>query len=1201
MTMLWGVARFELRYQLRNPVFWVSLLFFLLFGFGVTASEKLNIGTPGTVHENAPFAIASMIVLASQCYLFVVTGFVANAIIRDDSSGYGPIVKATSVGKRNYVLGRFAGGLGAAVLGFVAVPAGAFLGSVMPWVNPEALGPQMLSYYLWPFLTLAVPNIILMSCLLFGLATLTRSMLWSYVGVVVFLMGYLIATSILASKPEYQQIFAWWEPLGFGAISEATRYWTVADMNTRLLPFEGSLLFNRILALALSGIFLVLTYWRFSMEERSPVKKRLKILARHPAFDNINPPSVLAPVQATQHFGGSATRAIFMMRLRTEVLQVLRSPGLIVLLLLAVLNAGAILYFSDTPYDTPTHPLAANVISDVSDGFSLFLRIIAVFYAGELVWRERDTRISEIIDSTPAANWLITVPKVLAILTVLLLLNAAGMITGLTYQLINGSAELGIASYLVWFVLPATAEMLLIAILAVFFQALGPNKYVGWGLFFVWFIGRVFLRNLGYSNPLYDYGGNPGAPLSDMNGSGGFAYGAWVLYTYWLACGVILLTVAHLVWPRGTDTRWTSRLKRLRPGLRSVPLGLIGVASLLMAGSGAYAYYNFEVLNRYETSHETEKFEAEYEKKYLKYEHLPRPVIKSVKFDAQIFPKERRLEVTGSYVLRNETSVPISEVHVRQGSRDTEFGKLDIAGATLASEDKKFGYRIFRFDKPMQPGTEAVLNFHSQIWHRGFRGGEPATNVALNGTFVDNGDFAPLIGMNRKGLLDDRTQRRRQGLPAEMRMARLEDIRATSENHFRADWVTSDIKVTTDADQTPIAPGRRVSDIARDGRRTAHFVSSSPILTFFSIQSARYTLTERDHKGVRLSIYHDPRHRWNVPNMLTALATGLDYYQASFGPYQFDHARIIEFPGYQKFAQAFAGTMPYSESAGFAADVSNPDSIDYVTYVTAHELAHQYWAHQAIGADMQGQTLTVETLAQYSALMVMRKIYGPDKIRRLLKFELDRYLNGRKDDPVGEQPLYRVENQPYVHYGKGSLVMYLLQERLGEAAVNRALARFLGTWRFKGAPYHRSVDLIGEFRKEATTAEQHALITDLFEKITVYDLKAKEAKARRVDGGLWEITISIEAGKYYADAKGNERLAPLSEAIEVGLFSARPGMGAFGKQDVISIERKPVKGGKLEVVVFSRKKPAFAGIDPYNFYIDRNSDDNVVRVTDQTG
>ena len=37
--------------------------------------------------------------------------------------------------------------------------------------------------------------------------------------------------------------------------------------------------------------------------------------------------------------------------------------------------------------------------------------------------------------------------------------------------------------------------------------------------------------------------------------------------------------------------------------------------------------------------------------------------------------------------------------------------------------------------------------------------------------------------------------------------------------------------------------------------------------------------------------------------------------------------------------------------------------------------------------------------------------------------------------------------------------------------------------------------------------------------------------------------------------------------------------------------------GRQTITVHSRVKPTFAGVDPYNFYIDRNSDDNVKDVT----
>ena len=187
-------------------------------------------------------------------------------------------------------------------------------------------------------------------------------------------------------------------------------------------------------------------------------------------------------------------------------------------------------------------------------------------------------------------------------------------------------------------------------------------------------------------------------------------------------------------------------------------------------------------------------------------------------------------------------------------------------------------------------------------------------------------------------------------------------MRATARNYVGADWLMSDITLTTDADQTPIAPGNRVSDVTKGGRRTARFVSPAPILDFFSIQSSDYRVASRDHNGINLSVYYHAGHAFNVEKMLKAMGLSLDYYRANFGPYQFNYARIIEFPGYQSFAQAFAGTMPYSESIGFVANTNDPDKIDFTTYVVAHEMAHQYWAHQVIGADMQGGTLTSEPL-----------------------------------------------------------------------------------------------------------------------------------------------------------------------------------------------------------------------------------------------
>ena len=84
--------------------------------------------------------------------------------------------------------------------------------------------------------------------------------------------------------------------------------------------------------------------------------------------------------------------------------------------------------------------------------------------------------------------------------------------------------------------------------------------------------------------------------------------------------------------------------------------------------------------------------------------------------------------------------------------------------------------------------------------------------------------------------------------------------------------------------------------------------------------------------------------------------------------------------------------------------------------------------------------------------------------------------------------------------------MYLLQERLGEEAVDRALREVIERCKFKGPPYPRSVDLIELFRQVTTTPEQQELITDLFERITLYDLRVQEPvhfSATMVGGMSW--------------------------------------------------------------------------------------------------
>ncbi|CAN1567858.1 M1_APN_like domain containing protein [Caulobacteraceae bacterium] len=1198
--MFGKIAGFEFRYQLRNPVFWVAAVIFFLMTFASVTVPQVSIGGGGGgVHKNAPFMIGIIHLILAIFYMFVSTAFVANIVVRDDETGFGGILRSTRISKFDYLYGRFTGAFAAVCLSFLAVPAAIAIGSLMPWVDKETLGPLTIQPFVYAYVVLALPALLLTSSMFFTLATVTRSLMWTYVGVIALLILWTVA-GIALDKPEFEKVAAVWEPFGTAAYGLATKYWTVADRNTLVPPLTGALLFNRLFAVALSALFLSSAFLLFRFQSGAQSGKRTKaakLMAT--AAPDIAPPPLAALPKA--RFDAASAWAQLLARTRMDMGQVFGSPAYLVLLAMGLFNSIGALWFAtdDTGYGGQIWPVTRALIPPLLGSFSLIPMIIAVYYAGELVWREREKKTHEIVDSTPVPDWAFVGPKTLAISLVLLSTLVISVFAAVIIQALKGYQLFQFGDYLLWYVLPQGIDWLLLAVLAVFFQTLSPHKFVGWGLMVIYLITTITFVNLGFEHNLYNYGGSPGVPLSDMNGQGKFWIGAAWFRVYWSAFAVLLLVLSYALWRRGAETRLWPRLKRLPRRLTGKAGATFALALAVFAGVGVFIYINTNVWNEYRTTIADEEWLADFEKTLIserRFDALPRPKIVSMTLKVDLYPHQPRATTLGSYVVENRTDAPLRDIHLLF-DRDVTVKAVSIEGGRPAANPyKRFNYRIFALDTPMLPGERRVITFTTERAQRGFRNRGNETRVVDNGTFLNNAEIAPLLGVERSGLLQDRAKRRKYGLPAELRPAKLGDTASRSFHYLRhdADWVTADITISTVADQTPIAPGYEVSNTVKDGRRTARFVTEAPVLPFFSVQSARYKVSKETYKGVEIAVYYDPHHPWNVERMKTAGKASLDYFQANFSPYQFRQLRFLEFPAYADFAQAFANTMPWSENLGFIADYRDKSKFDLVTYIGAHEIGHQWWAHQIVGADQQGMTSLSETLAQYSALMVMKHMYGEDQIRKFLKYELDRYLRARGGEPVEELPLYKVEGQGYIHYRKGSLVMYRLQRELGEDAVNRALRRLLQRFAFKAAPYPTSLDLIAELRAVAP-ADKQALITDLFEKITLYDLKTKAMTVKKRADGRFDVSLTVEAKKVYADGKGVETASPMAEMLDVGLFTAMPGDKTFDRSKVVVMQPRMIRSGTQTLTFTVDKEPTYGGVDPYNYLIDRNSDDNLLK------
>jgi len=1198
--MLFKIAGFEFRYQLRQPIFWVAAILFGLLAFGSVASDNIQIGSTDNVHKNAAFVIGQTTLFFAVIYMFVVTAFVANVITRDDETGFGAIVRSTPLRKFDYLYGRFFGAFAAAVLAFAAVPIGLMLGAVAPWVDPETLGRFTFSHYLYAYLAMALPILFLTSAIFFTMTTVTRSMMWTYVGVIV-LMVFRTTFGIILNKPGMEHIAALCDPFGFGAFGAATHYWTPSERNTLVPAIAGDILWNKLIWMSVAVAILALGYrlFNFQSAETSGRSRKAAKLAQAATPDKAAP---AAPIGGLPRpvFNGATLWGQLWARTRLDAVQVFGSPAYFVLLGLAALLSVVNLWLATdvSAYDGRVYPVTRVMMQALSGAFNFFAMVIAVYYAGELVWREHERRTQEIIDATPVPDWMFVVPKTLAIGLVLISTLIVGIAVSMLIQAIKGYFNFEIDKYLLWYLLPNAIDFVLIAVLAIFVQALSPHKFIGWAVMVVYLISTIVLGNIGFEHNLYNYGGGPNAPLSDMNGQGHFWIGAYWFRLYWSAFAVVLMVLAYGLWRRGAETRMLPRLRRLPRRLMGPAGVILALALVVFAGSGAFIFYNTNILNDYRTTLGTEKWNADYEKKYLRYETLPQPKITAVKLNFDIYPHQLKVVTTGSYVIANHTNAPLRVLHLRF-DRDLKIDRMDVPGAHLQSNDQLFNYRIYAFDTPMQPGESRTISFATTREQRGFKNSGNFVDLMDNGTFIHDSVLTPQIGMDRSGALQDRTKRRKYGLVPELRMPKLGQPGADQLNYLRhdSDWVTSDITVTTDADQVPIAPGYRQSEVVQNGRRTVHFMADSPVMNYASGLSARYAVSKETYKGIDLDVYYDPQHPWNVALIHKGMKAGLDYYQANFSPYQFRQFRVLEFPAPQgAFAESFPNTVPWSEGIFFIADNRDPDRVDMVTYVGAHELAHQWWAHQVIGADEQGSTVLSETLAQYSAGMVMKHMYGRDMMRKFLKFELDSYLRGRGGDVLEEEPLEKVENQQYIHYRKGSLVMYRLQDEIGEDAVNRALRHLLHDFAFKGAPYPTSLDLVKDLRQEAP-ADKQQLITDLFEKITLYDIKTTKAVSKKRADGRYDLTLTLDAKKLYADGSGKETEAPMNETVDVGAFDIEPAQKGFSSKSVIALQRLAIHSGVQTVTMVVSRLPKIAGADPYNTMIVRNSEANVTKVT----
>ena len=1193
--MFTQILSFELSYRFRRPATWIYFILLFALSFAAMCSDNITFGA-ANIYKNAPYTIAIMMVFFTSFGMLITSAIFSVAVQRDFELNAYSLFYTAPISKAGYLLGRFIGAYITAAFVFTAIPLAVYSGSMVApalgWVDAAKFGPNILMYYVQPYFVFVLPGIFVAGSVFFAVATLTRRMVFSYLGNVVLVVAYLIALNA-SSDMNNLKVAALLDPFGLISIIDITRYWTSVEENTMCIRLTGNLLTNRLIWIGLSSAVFGLCYYFFRFQISGGGTKTPKDTEGISSSKISELPSVTQTYLLSDHIGIAINSAWVNF---VNTIRQLPFMGMI-------LAGLAFLFFASqnlqSLYGTKIYPVTYSIISLITGSFSLFVMIIITLYSGELVWTERELKLNQIYDGLSIPNWMQYWSKALTLFMINLLLVTIMGAAGMLIQVAKGFGHIELMQYFTSLYLIQFPGLMLLSIIAIFVQVLVSNKFMGHFVMVLYYI--VFLMALpmmGFEHSLYRLFRIPGFSYSDMNGFGPYIGRIVYHMIYWGAGAMIIAIISQLLWPRGTDESLRARFQLMRQNLGRAYVVVLTLCVLIFICSGAFIYYNTNILNKYATQKDKEKLQADYEKKYRKFLLKPQPKVTAVFVRIDLRPEDLSYKAQTQVTIQNRTSVALDSIVV---TYPTEMTLCEISDmGKVIFDDKDLGFRVYRLDHAMMPGDSMIVNVRSELAIKGFPAGKFNNTISANGSFIHNDDFIPKFCYQPDNELEQKDKRKKYGLPAKVEAPRPDSKTGREYNLLAqdADWIRYECIVSTIPSQIAISPGYLLRGWTEGGRKFYHYKMDAPILNFYSVLSGEYQVKRDEYKGVKLEIYYHKGHEYNLTTMMDGMKDALQYASDNFSPYQFRQARIIEFPRYETFAQSFANTIPFSEGIGFIADLRDSDQINYPYYVTAHEIAHQWWGHQICGSVQKGSVMMVESMAQYTSLMVMKHKFGDVKLRRFLKYELDRYLAGRQFEKVYESPLYLASyNQQYEFYNKGSNVMYAMQDYIGEANFNKAMSAFITANQFQAAPYCNSIDYLDTLAHYTPDSLRY-LLGDMYRSITVYSNKCTSAGYTETADHKYIVTMEIESQKYRADSMGRETAEPFADYIDIGVLSKEKN-GKFSEKELY-LKKHLIRQGRNTIQVTVDEEPAKAGIDIYNKLVDRDSDDNLKELSRKT-
>jgi ABC-2 type transport system permease protein len=1049
-----AVFLFDLQSYFKRWGFCLVLVFMIALGF--FAGQNARFSVSDAVFHNSPYQISYLVAFVSLTTLFFSTVFASQLVLKEFDNRFELLFFSTPITKQEFILGRYFSLL---FITFFCVTlfTVCFLSGQLS--HPSALKSEGSSilYYLFPLFFFTFINTFFATAFLSFVGWLTKNKLMVYVNGLLLYILYMIALIYSSSPfmaqslPQSEQakwISAIADPFGLSAFFYQTSQWSVSQRNSELISLDGLFIANRMMVLGISCLLLFICAKRFSFIKKG-LPKKPKIAA--PTRSTAILPYQSAPVY---HNRKTKIAALFSF-VKINLIYVAKSIPFVLTALILLFAVGMEMYAEiekgiRIPQKYATSGLMA---STIIQNFYFMAIIVVLYYSHDLFWRSKNANFNLIEGSTPniKANFLaqwISISMLIFIFSIMLILE------GIAFQVLYDYTQVEWAVYANVFIFNSF-PLLLLCGFVLSIQKLVRQRYIALGVtgLFAFIMATPFGKQL-IRYPLLRFLNTIAFDYSDMNGFGMYL----PIFVQRLAFGFLLLAILFLM------------IHSAKNNSKKWPF----IVSIILLGIISY-WLGSNLVNGYQPKSESAQLEAQahYEKEFRKYQNTPQPTITDVKTTVALFPKENKYAIKGVYTIENKTSETIEKILV---NFPDDF-VINEAVYSNGTEKIKIGrcQRLIGLKQKLLPNQKALFQFDISYQWKAVNGHQSFNAIVENGSFMRISRYYPSFGYDPGNEIEEDYYRKQFQLGNKTPVKSF-DAPKSPNNEF----INLDMVISTAENQTAIGVGELKKRWREGNRNYFQYRTASPIPFRFAVSSAQYAVKKEIYRGKAFEIYYHPKHWENVDHLLENAKTTMEYCEANFGKYPFKIIRFAEVSGFTKgfAATAYPATIFMAEDMVFHSNLKADKQQDVINELAGHELSHLWWGNSQIHPDERdGSAMLTETLAMYTEMMLLKKMYGKEKMQERLKMHEDIYNNekGFTDD----EPLYKVKGEStHISYSKGALAMCRLSDLIGEDKVNLALRNFLNKHKYPN-PQPVSTDFLNEVYNVADKSK-HQKIKELF-------------------------------------------------------------------------------------------------------------------------